>query len=250
MLRNAIRPLTTLAAVALATAAVLAPQASASSSTLPQLRQQRAHVRTVLAQAKARARDAAADLAAARALASGQATAAAPVDGLPSPAPAPGPAPEPVAGSDLAVRLLADGVVTAEEVAALEARVTTSRHQVKRWTDKLGRLTRRIHRREQIARWAGDHAWRPLIRLAGEKYGVDPGGLYRMMMLESGGNPRVVGGIYNGLFQYTHSEWARHWNPWRHESIYDGWAQIRATALALSKGMGPGQWPHTYPMAF
>jgi hypothetical protein len=28
------------------------------------------------------------------------------------------------------------------------------------------------------------------------------------------------------------------------------WAQIRATALALSKGMGPSQWPNTYPMSF
>jgi hypothetical protein len=71
-----------------------------------------------------------------------------------------------------------------------------------------------------------------------------------MMMLESGGEPGVVGGPYKGLFQFTTGEWARHWNPWRDESIFNGWAQIRACALALSKGMGPGQWPNTYPMAF
>jgi hypothetical protein len=151
---------------------------------------------------------------------------------------------------ELAASLLADGGVTSDELSALQDRVNATRRQVRRWADKLERLTQRIQRREQIARWARTHTWRPLIRIAGEKYGVDPGGLYRMMMLESGGNPRVVGGIYNGLFQYTHSEWARHWNPWRHQSIYDGWAQIRATALALRKGMGPGQWPNTYRMAF
>jgi hypothetical protein len=70
-----------------------------------------------------------------------------------------------------------------------------------------------------------------------------------MMMLESGGR-RTVGGMFKGLFQYYPSTWAGSWNPWRHESIYNGWAQIRATAYALSRGMGPGHWPNTYPMAF
>ena len=70
-----------------------------------------------------------------------------------------------------------------------------------------------------------------------------------MMMLESGGR-RAVGGMYKGLFQYHPSTWAGSWNPWRRESISNGWAQIRATAYALRKGMGPSQWPNTYPMAF
>ena len=74
-------------------------------------------------------------------------------------------------------------------------------------------------------------------------------GLYRMMMLESGGS-RTIGGTYKGLFQYYPSTWSGSWNPWRGESIYNGWAQIRATAYALSRGMGRSQWPNTYPMAF
>lgn len=231
----------TLAAVAVTAAATLVPAASASSPTTAQLRKERSRVRDLLVQARDRARDAAADLDAARLLAALE----------------PGASPEAPAGAGISpsdpaleARLLADGVVTADELAALTDRVAATRRQVRRWTVTLGHLTSRIRRREQIARWARSHTWRPLIRIAALKYGVDPGGLYRMMMLESGGDPRVVGGIYNGLFQYTHSEWARHWNPWRHESVYDGWAQIRATALALSKGMGPGQWPYTYPMAF
>jgi soluble lytic murein transglycosylase-like protein len=244
-----------LIAVAVTAAAALAPPAHATSPTTAQLRQERARLRSVLVLARERARDAAADLASARIISGGLPTESPAVAG--SVTPTPSPAPPPGAGvipadmdPALAAGLLADGAVTADELSALQARVVATRRQVRRWTDKLERLTRRIHRREQIARWARTHTWRPLIRIAGEKYGVDPGGLYRMMMLESGGDPRVVGGIYNGLYQYTHSEWARHWNPYRHESIYDGWAQIRATALALSKGMGPGQWPHTYPMAF
>lgn len=263
MYRRPALTLSTIAAVALTAAAALTAPASAgaTSPTTAQLCHERARVRSHLAEARERARDAASDLAAARAFADRQSPA------TPDPASAPAvplATPSPLAGvpaapdglgpegmePGLAARLLADGVVTADELSTLQERTAATRRQVRRWTDRLERLTRRIRRREQIARWASTHSWRPLIRIAGAKYGVDPGGLYRMMMLESGGDPRVVGGIYNGLFQYTHSEWVRHWNPWRHESIYDGWAQIRATALALSKGMGPGQWPFTYRMAF
>ena len=241
MYRRSILTLIALAVVALTAATTLSPPASAVSPTTPQLKQQRAHVRQLLGQARQKARDAVADLAAALDL-------KAQTDGTALPAPA---APA-LTGADpsLAQRLLADGVVGDDEIAALKARADARRRQVQRWTHRLQRLNARLHLRRQVAQWAGAHDWRPLIEIAGAKYGVDSGGLYRMMLLESGGNPRVVGGIYNGLFQYTHSEWARHWNPYRHESIYDGWAQIRATALALSKGMGPGQWPYTYPAAF
>jgi len=78
---------------------------------------------------------------------------------------------------------------------------------------------------------------------------VSPVGLKRMMVLESGGRSRL-GGTYIGLFQYHPGTWRGTWNPWRRLSIYDGWAQIRATAYALHKGMGPSQWPNTYPRAF
>jgi hypothetical protein len=101
----------------------------------------------------------------------------------------------------------------------------------------------------RIQRWNRSGQWKPLIEIAGRRYGVSATGLYRMMMLESGG-ARTAGCMHKGLFQYCPGTWTGSWNPWRHQSIYDGWAQIRATAYALSKGMGPGQWPHTYPMAF
>jgi len=153
------------------------------------------------------------------------------------------------AGADLAARLLADSVVSNEEIAALQTRISRANKLVHRGTFKVRRLAKRVHRRRQIATWARRHDWRPLIEISGREYGVDPGDLYRMMMLESGGQP-TVGTTYKGLFQYAPSQWVRHWNPWRHESIFNGWAQIRATALALSKGMGPSQWPNTYPMAF
>jgi hypothetical protein len=157
----------------------------------------------------------------------------------------------PPAGMDpaLAARLLADGVVSNEEIAVLQSRVSHAKKRVHRWAVKARRFAKRVHRRQQIATWARQHDWRPLIEIAGRKYSVSPAGLYRMMMLESGGQA-TVGTTYKGLFQYAPSTWVRHWNPWHHESVFNGWAQIRATALALSKGMGPGQWPNTYPMAF
>ena len=221
-----------LAVVGLAT---LAPSASANHVSDGQLKAQLRHARQQQRVARERARDARADLAAAldlRAQPGGIAT--------------------PPAGMDpgLATRLLADGVVGDDEIAALQTRVTRLEKLVHRWTIKSRNLARRVRLRLQIATWARQHDWRPLIAIAGRKYGVSPAGLYRMMILESGGQPTVVSGPYKGLFQFTTSEWARHWNPYRHESIFDGWAQIRACALALSKGMGPGQWPNTYPMAF
>jgi soluble lytic murein transglycosylase-like protein len=238
---------TTTALIALAavilTAAALAPVAGATSPSTAQLVEQRALARQALTQARDRSAQAAADVAAALALQTD-------VHGAPGVLPAPLITPPPGMDQALAARLLGDGAVSDQEIAALRQRAEQRRRIVRRLELKVEHLSTRLHRRRQIERWARAHTWRPLVDIAGRKYGVDPGSLYRMMVLESGGNPAVVGGIYNGLFQYTHSEWARHWNPWRHESIYDGWAQIRATALALSKGMGPGQWPNTYPMAF
>jgi soluble lytic murein transglycosylase-like protein len=223
--------------LAVAALATLAPSASAYHVTDGQLKAQLRSAKQDLRLARERARKAAADLVAAAELrkqtGSGQTT-------------------TPPAGMDpaLAARLLADGVVSDDEIAALQTRDARAKKLVHRLTLKTRRLAKRVHRRQQIATWARQHRWRPLIEIAGRKYCVDPGGLYRMMILESGGQPTVVSGPYRGLFQFTTSEWARHWNPWRHESIYNGWAQIRACALALSKGMGPGQWPNTYPMAF
>ena len=93
--------------------------------------------------------------------------------------------------------------------------------------------------------------WWPLIQQAASANGVDANGMYRLMMSESSGNPNCVGyGLYHGLFQYSPSTWASSWNPWRSSNIYDGAAQIRATALALKMGKGPYWWPNTYGPAF
>jgi len=69
------------------------------------------------------------------------------------------------------------------------------------------------------------------------------------MMAESGGR-RYAGTTYKGLFQYYPGTWRASWNPWGDESIYNGWAQIQATAYAIDRGMGPSNWPATYPAAF
>lgn len=149
----------------------------------------------------------------------------------------------------LAATLLADGVVTSDEVAAQQARKARVRKLERKWAAKVHDLKKRIRTLKQIADWNRRGKWKPLIQIACKKYGVSAGGLHRMMILESGGR-RAVGSTYKGLFQYCPSTWAGSWNPWRRESIYDGWAQIRATAYAISRGMGPSQWPNTYPMAF
>jgi hypothetical protein len=149
----------------------------------------------------------------------------------------------------LAAALLADGVVTADEVAGLQARLTAAKRLERRLNVKVRTLQKRIRQLKQIAEWNRRGQWKPLIEIACKKYGISAAGLNRMMMLESGGR-RTVGTMYKGLFQYYPSTWAGSWNPWRHESVYNGWAQIRATAYALSRGMGPSQWPNTYPMAF
>lgn len=93
--------------------------------------------------------------------------------------------------------------------------------------------------------------WWPLINQAAKANGVSAQGMHRLMMAESGGSPNVEGpGGYHGLFQYAPSTWRGAWNPWRGRSIYDGAAQIRATALALRLGYGPSWWRNTYGWAF
>ena len=149
----------------------------------------------------------------------------------------------------LAATLLADGVVTADEVAAQQARKTKWKRLARRWTTRVRSLEKRIRTLRQIAGWNRRGKWKPLIRIACKKYGVSASSLQRLMILESGGR-RTAGTTYKGLFQYYPSTWTGSWNPWRRHSIFNGWAQIRATAYAISRGMGPSQWPNTYPMAF
>ena len=63
--------------------------------------------------------------------------------------------------------------------------------------------------------------------------------MWRVMMCESGGNPRASGGggRWLGLFQYAPATWGGSWNPYRNNSIWDAKSQIFATAKAWSIGM-------------
>jgi len=92
--------------------------------------------------------------------------------------------------------------------------------------------------------------WRSLIAAAAAANGVSADGLYRLMLAESGGSTTAVNGPYCGLYQYQRGTWKGSWNPWRGADIFDGAAQIRATALAIKLGYGSSWWPATYPWAF
>ncbi len=97
----------------------------------------------------------------------------------------------------------------------------------------------------------GSGPWWPLIQSAAAANGVSARGMYRLMMIESGGSASVVGpGGYYGLFQYAPSTWRGSWNPWRSASITDGAAQIKATALAIRQGNGRAWWDPSYTWAF
>jgi peptidoglycan hydrolase CwlO-like protein len=97
----------------------------------------------------------------------------------------------------------------------------------------------------------GSGAWWSLIEAAASSNGVSARGMYRLMMIESGGSATVVGpGGYYGLFQYAPTTWKGSWNPWRSSSITDGAAQIKATALALHQGYGHAWWDPSYTWAF
>ena len=109
------------------------------------------------------------------------------------------------------------------------------------------RLAKRVRLQRRFAAWESHGEWKPIIRMAAAKYHVKADGMYRMMMGESGGG-RFAGSstAYKGLFQYWTGTWAASWNPYRHDSIYDGSAQIYATAYAIHKGMGAQMWTTTW----
>jgi len=97
----------------------------------------------------------------------------------------------------------------------------------------------------------GQGHWWPLIQQAAGASGVSARGMYRLMVIESGGYASIVGpGGYYGLFQYHPSTWKGSWNPYRSAGITDGAAQIRATALALKMGYGHAWWDPSYSWAF
>jgi hypothetical protein len=224
-----------LIAIALLATAVFATPASAANLSLKQLKSQLRSAEQKRQKVRVRLRTATTNLASARELhAATHSSAITPPAGM---------------TQALAARLLADGVVSDTEVTALAARASKMRRLTRRANAKVKALQTRVRRRARIASWSRRGTWKPLIQIAAKKFGISAAGLYRLMILESNGR-RTVGSTYKGLFQYCPSTWSGTWNPWRHQSIYDGWAQIRATAYALSKGMGRSQWPNTYPMAF
>jgi soluble lytic murein transglycosylase-like protein len=127
--------------------------------------------------------------------------------------------------------------------------------RVRRLAARVARLEvrqRGAARAALLRRCAARGDWRPIVVVAARQNHISAAGLYRMMQLESGGrvNAQGGGGAYLGLYQYSPSTWRGSWNPWRHRSIYDGVAQIWATATAIRKGFGPHMWPNTYSAAF
>ena len=71
--------------------------------------------------------------------------------------------------------------------------------------------------------------------------------MWAVMMCESSGNTSLVGyGKYYGLFQYRMDTWSAGWNPYRENSIFDGRAQIFATAKAWQDGR-QSWWRNCWP---
>jgi hypothetical protein len=129
----------------------------------------------------------------------------------------------------------------------LKARVAKARKQVSAWKKKVRELAAQVKQQEQIDAWERERDWMPIMKIAAAKYHVKAEGMYRMMMRESGGDPRAgASGQFRGLFQDWTGTWKNSWNPWRDESIFDGSAQIFATAYAIHKGMGPMMWTTTF----
>lgn len=134
-----------------------------------------------------------------------------------------------------------------DDIAALRAQVAEARKQVDQWKKRVSVLTAQVKEEEQIDAWERQRDWMPIMKIAAERYDVKAAGMYRMMMRESGGNPNAgASGQFRGLFQYWTGTWKNTWNPYREESIFDGSAQIFATAYAIHKGMGPQMWTTTF----
>jgi type II secretory pathway pseudopilin PulG len=164
-----------------------------------------------------------------------------------SAAPTPDPSPSVSPSPDLAVPAMVAAASTPFTVEQLRAKIVRAKARVHRLRHRVRRLTHRWVVERSTAR--GYYV--PLIRDVARCNRISASGLYRMMILESGGRATAVGGgAYMGLFQYTWGTWHGAWNGWRTSSIFDPAAQIRATARALRLGWGPSMWPNTYWRAF
>ena len=251
-----LRKLTIGLALILLASGVFAAPALAKDPSISNLKQRLQHAKHERDRAHERVVAAAANLAGARELLA--------ATGGNQSAPAPTTTPDPTASDtavngltipagmspELATALLADGVVTADEIAGLQARHTAAKRLERRWTVKVRVLQKRIRQLRRIAEWNRRSQWKPLIAIASQRYHVSAAGLTHMMKLESNGQRHVSSGPYHGLFQFMYREWNETWNEWRDHSIYDGWSQIQLAAKCISRGMGPSIWPLTYRMSF
>jgi hypothetical protein len=154
-------------------------------------------------------------------------------DATPSAALAPAPSPTPSATPVLTL-------------AQLQQAVRGDRHRVR----VLHSLVARLRHAVALRKAAAQGNWMPIVREAARRNHISATGLRRLMSLESGGRAHAENGSFHGLYQYCWSTWRAAWNPWRAVSLYDGAAQIRATAVAIRRGWGPQMWPNTYPRAF
>jgi hypothetical protein len=136
------------------------------------------------------------------------------------------------------------------------AQVSAQRAIIRQVKPQIRKLGRRIHRFRFVITHpmtpGPNGSWMPVLRAAAKRYHLSAKALHRMMLLESGGRTRAVGGggAFLGLFQYSPGTWKGAWNPFRGYSIFHGGAQIWATAHAIHRGWGRSMWPNTYPMAF
>jgi hypothetical protein len=124
-------------------------------------------------------------------------------------------------------------------------------HQLKRRIPALRKKVRRLTYLVEHPMTPGPNgSWWRVIKAASFRHRLNATALQRMMILESGGRADCVSGPFMGLFQYCSSAWSGSWNPYRKYSVFNGGAQIWATATAIHRGYGPQMWPNTYPMAF
>ena len=155
------------------------------------------------------------------------------------PAASPAPSPSPTATPEPAL--------TVEQ---LKAKVAKARKAVRVWKQRVRRLARQYRMQRNMIRWERRHQWRKIIEVAAAKYHVKADGMYRMMMRESGGQQYAgSSGAFKGLFQYWTGTWAASWNPWRHDSIYDGSSQssrlLTRSTRAWVRRCGPPRSPRS-----
>ncbi len=135
-------------------------------------------------------------------------------------------------------------------VEELKAAVARARHAVRRsGSSACTSLASAVS--PAASRWPRGSAsgkWMPIMRIAAARYHVERP---RHVPHDDARVRRAAGAPgraapYKGLFQYHTGTWAASWNPWRHDSIYDGSSQVFATALAIHRGMGASMWTTTY----